>query len=260
MSHRSDVQSTQTMGYSEPDKVIVRGRDLCELIGSIDFGGMVFLEIVGRLPSSEETAIVNAVLVTLAEHGITANSLAARLTYVASPEALQASVAAGLLGAGSNFLGAIEGCAKVLQSLAHGEEADRRERVRSFVAKSRASSAKIPGIGHPLHKPEDPRTKKLYGLAQDLGLSDTYRVLSVELSQVASEIYKRELPINADGAIAAVLSDVGFPWQVCRGFAVIARSAGLVGHLWDEMRHPIAREIWSLADQVVPYADPEVIF
>jgi citrate synthase len=248
------------MGRSDAEQIVVRGHDLCEMIGTVDFGSVVFLELVGRMPTREEAAIVNAVLITLVEHGITANSLATRLTHLASPEALQASVAAGLLGAGSNFLGAIDGCAKVLQELSEGNRADDAQRVRAFVEDAHGRRAKIPGIGHPVHKPDDPRTLKLYGLADTLGFPDRHRALSAELRRVAEEIYRRELPINADGAIAAVLSDVGFPWQVCRGFAVIARSAGLVGHIWDETRRPIARHIWSTAEQTVAYEEPEVLF
>jgi citrate synthase len=250
----------QTMGESDAARIIVRGHDLCELIGEVDFGGLVFLELVGRLPSEAENKMVNAVLVTLVEHGITANSLATRLTYLASPEALQAAVAAGLLGAGSNFLGAIEGCAQVLQELGAGDPDGRPARITAYVEETRAGGGKIPGIGHPVHKPEDPRTAKLYGLADQLGFADVHRSLTKELSATAERIYERQLPINADGAIAAVLSDMGFPWEVCRGFAVIARSAGLVGHIWDERRRPIARHIWALADEAVAYADPQADF
>lgn len=247
----------QTMGHSTPDRIVVRGHDLCEeLIGKVDFGAMVFLEIVGRLPSEEEAVMVNAVLVTMAEHGVTANSIAARLTHHAAPEALQGAVAAGLLGAGSTFLGAIEECARVLQDLA----ADPTTRVRAYVEATHAANGRIPGIGHPVHKPDDPRTAKLFGLADRLGFPDTHRVVAAELRRVAEEVYDRVLPVNADGAVAAVLSDIGFPWEVCRGFAVIGRSGGLVGHIWEETRRPVARHIWSITEETLEYADPEPLF
>lgn len=251
----------QRMGHSEPDQIVVRGLDLCEqVIGTLDFGGMVFLEIVGRTPSSEEAAMVNAVLVTLTEHGITANSLAARLTYLAAPEAMQGAVAAGILGAGSRFLGAIEECARTLQSLA-GPGADGRvERVRAYVEQAHRDRLKIAGIGHPVHKPDDPRTERLYRLADELGIPDAHRSLTRELRVIAEETFGRVLPINADGAIAAILSDMGFPWQVCRGFAIIARSAGLVGHVWDEIERPIAWHVWTSSDRDLDYVDPEPMF
>ncbi|HEY5332728.1 MAG TPA: citryl-CoA lyase [Solirubrobacterales bacterium] len=260
MKADDERKPVQTMGESDASRIVVRGHDLCDLIGEVDFGGMVFLELVGRLPSEAENKMVNAVLVTLVEHGITANSLVTRLTYLASPEALQGAVAAGLLGAGSNFLGAIEGCAKVLQDLAAGDLDERERRVTAYVEEMRESGGRIPGIGHPVHKPDDPRTLKLYALADSLGFDDAHRGLSKELSAVAERVYERQLPINADGAIAAVLSDVGFPWEVCRGFAVIARSAGLVGHIWDERRRPIARHLWAVAEETVAYEDPKADF
>ena len=255
------TQPIQTMGYSTPDRIVVRGKDLCEdLIGKVDFGAMVFLEIVGRLPSDEEAAMVNAVLVTLAEHGVTANSIATRLTHHAAPEALQGAVAAGLLGAGSTFLGAIEECARVLQDLAGGGADGLEDRVREYVTGMKAAKGRIAGIGHPVHKPDDPRTQVLFGLADRLGFPDAHRVAAAELRRVAEEVYDRVLPVNADGAIAAVLSDVGFPWQVCRGFAVIGRSGGLVGHVWEESRRPVARHVWSITEETLQYADPEPLF
>jgi citrate synthase len=251
----------QTMGHSDHERIVVRGKDLCEeLIGKIDFGAMTFLEIVGRLPSDEEAQIVNAVLVTLCEHGLTPSSLAARLTHLGTPESLQGAVAAGVLGAGSTFLGAIEECAKVLQELAEDGAEGRSERVRAYVEGVRERRGRIPGIGHPIHKPDDPRTKALFDLADRLGFPGPHRATATELRTAAEAAYDRVLPVNADGAIAAVLSDVGFPWQVCRGFAVIARSAGLVGHAWDEMQRPIGRHLWSESEASVAYQAPEPLF
>ena len=251
----------QTMGHSEHDRIIVRGKDLCgELIGKVDFGAMTFLEIVGRLPSDEEAQLVNAVLVTLTEHGLTPSSLAARLTHLGTPESLQGAVAAGVLGAGSTFLGAIEECAKVLQELAEGGAEGREARVRAYVDSVRERRGRIPGIGHPIHKPDDPRTTTLFDLADRLGFPGDHRATARELRRAAEAAYDRVLPVNADGAIAAVLSDAGFPWRVCRGFAVIARSAGLVGHAWDEMHRPIARRVWSAGEEAVGYEAPEPLF
>ena len=255
------AKPVQTMGHSEHDRIVVRGRDLCgELIGRVDFGAMTFLEIVGRLPSEEEAQMVNAVLVTLTEHGLTPSSLAARLTHLGTPESLQGAVAAGVLGAGSTFLGAIEECAKVLQELAEGGPEGREERVAAYVAAVRERRGRIPGIGHPIHKPDDPRTRTLFELADRLGFPDGHRATALELRRAAEAAYDRVLPVNADGAIAALLSDVGFPWQVCRGFAVIARAAGLVGHAWDEMQRPIARHVWSASEETVAYEEPKPLF
>lgn len=250
----------QTMGHSEPGRIIVRGKDLCEeLIGKVDFSSMFYLELTGRLPSKGEARVVDAVLVTLMEHGITGTALATRLTYLASPTSLQGAVAAGILGAGEVFLGAIEQCARVIQELVLVEDdAERAQAIDDYLEGVRAVRGKIPGLGHFLHKPVDPRHPVLFALSKaELGVTRHADVLT-ELQTRAEALYGRSLPINADGAIAAVLSDAGFDWTVCRGFAVVARSAGLVGHIRDEAKHPIAKALWDLAEQRVEYRDPEV--
>lgn len=250
--------TSQTMGHSEPDRITVRGLDLCtEVIGKIDFSSMFFLELTGRLPSPGEARVVDAVLVTLVEHGLTPTALATRLTHLGAPGAMQGAVAAGLLGAGEVFLGAIEQCAKVLQELTAVEDPGARTAaIDDYLADIKARRAKVPGIGHPIHKPIDPRTPVLLELGREaLGVDKHARTL-LELQAAAERELGRVLPINADGAIAAILSDAGFDWSVCRGFAIVARSAGLVGHVQDESRNPIAKRLWDLAEEHVAYRDP----
>lgn len=241
----------QTMGHSEPDRIEVRGHDLCtELIGKVDFASMLFLELTGRLPAPGEARVVDAVLVTLMEHGITPSALAARLTHLGSPSALQGAVAAGILGAGETFLGAIEQCARVLQDLRATGDID------GYLDGLLASGGRVPGIGHPFHKPVDPRTPVLFALAEE-SLDDVPHIrLLIALQERAAERLGKVLPINADGAIAAILSDIGLSWRVCRGFAVVSRSAGLVGHLHDEATTPIGQTVWDLAEEHVPYERP----
>jgi citrate synthase len=241
----------QTMGHSEPDRIEVRGHDLCtELIGKIDFASMLYLEITGRLPSAGEARLVDASLVTLVEHGITPSALAARLTHLGSPGALQGAVAAGILGAGETFLGAIEQCAEVLQELRETDDID------GYLDGVIGAGGKVPGIGHPFHRPVDPRTPVLFALAEEC-LDDTPHIrLLTALQERAADRFGKDLPVNADGAIAAILSDVGLSWRVCRGFAVVSRSAGIVGHLHDEASAPIGRAVWDLVEEHVPYERP----
>lgn len=253
-------RATQSMGFSEPDRIVVRGLDVCsELIGVVDFGSMVFLEIVGRLPTEAEARMTNAVLVAITEHGITANALATRLTYLASPSAIQGAVAAGVLGAGEVFLGALEGCARLIQEL-HAEGAS-EQAIRARLESMKDQRQVVPGIGHPLHKPVDPRTVRLYQLADELGIAGDHRSLLDNVREIAEDVFGRSpLPVNADGAIAAVLSDMGFPWGTTRGFAIVSRAAGLVGHVWDEAQNPTAKRIWSMAEEALEYRDPDPLF
>jgi citrate synthase len=248
----------QTMGHSEPDRITIRGKDLCdEIIGKLDFASMFFLELTGRAPTTGEARVVDAVLVTLMEHGITGTAIATRLTYLGAPNALQGAVASGLLGAGDVFLGAIDNGARVLQELARQPEGEARDQaIEDYLDDVAARNGRVPGIGHPVHKPVDPRVEVLFALSEEALGHRTHPDVMVALQRRAAEKFGRVLPINADGAIAAILSDVGFDWRICRGFAVVARSAGLVGHIHDEMHSPIAMDVWNLTEEQTTYEHP----
>lgn len=242
------------MGWSTPDKIVVRGHDLAnELIGHIDFGQMTFLEITGRRPTAAEAEMFNALLVTLVEHGMTPQAIAARLVNLAAPEALQAAVAAGLCGVGTVFAGGSEATAKMLQEALQDRPADTdlKALAAEIVGAHVSRKAVIPGIGHPLHKPVDPRTPVLFGIAERTGFRGRYVALIEAIAAEAERRLKRPLPINATGAIGAILCELGFPWRICRGIVVISRAVGLVGHLAEEMRNPIAWEITERAEAEV---------
>jgi citrate synthase len=154
MKERKPLRSE--MGFSTPDKITVRGYDLPnQLLGKIDLGGMAFLEITGRMPNPREAEVFNALLVTLVEHGMTPQAIASRLISICSPEAMQASVAAGLLGVGNTFAGGSEQIARILQSALDGKDAgaDLNAIAQDIVEDYATRKAPIPGIGHPLHKP-----------------------------------------------------------------------------------------------------------
>ena len=242
------------MGWSTADKITVQERDFTnDLLGKIDLGAMAFLEIQGRMPSNEEARVFNALLVTLVEHGMTPQAMTSRLVYLASPEALQAAVAAGLCGVGSVFAGGSEQIAKVLQEALRdaAPDADLQAIARRIVDEHVERKQPIPGIGHPLHKPIDPRTPVLFSIAEQNGFRGRYIALLETICAEAETRLKRSLPINATGAIGAILCELGFPWRICRGIAVISRAVGLVGHLAEEMRNPLAREIWERAEKEV---------
>jgi len=235
------------LGHSTADQIFVRGYDLtADLIGKVSLGDVAFLELKGRLPNDHESVMFNALAVTLVEHGLTPSTIAARLTYYGAPEALQAAVAAGLLGMGDRFGGSIEQAARTLQEAPTG--GDPRETARKVVAEHRARKEVIPGLGHPIHKPADPRTTRLFALASEHGFSGHHVELMNLIADEASKAYGRDLPVNATGAIAAIASEMELPWRICRGLAVMARAIGLVAHLQEEMDEPMAAKIWARSE------------
>jgi len=249
------------MGWSTADRIVVRGHDLVEdLIGKVSLGDIAFLELKGRLPTRQESIVFNAITVTLVEHGMTPSAIAARLTYFGAPESLQGAVAAGLLGMGDRFGGSAEAAARMLQTAladpplpagervgerAEREALDLRAIASSIVSDHKASKQPIAGLGHPVHKPVDPRTAKLFEVAAENGLSGRHVELMQLIGDEATRAFGRELPVNATGAIGAISSELLIPWRVCRGLAVMARAIGLVAHIQEEIDEPLAAEIWS---------------
>jgi citrate synthase len=243
---------TTHIAVSTPDDIVVRGKSLCrDLMGTLTFTEMICFQVLGRVPTKGQAALVDACLLALVEHGLTPSVLAARLVYGSAPEALQGAVSAGLLGVGSRFVGTVEGCAALLDRMIAGDPAEEADRI---VAEHRAARAPLPGFGHNLHVPDDPRTPRLFALARQHGVAGP-RIAALELlSSALDRALGRHLTINATGAVAAVLGDVGVPAAIMRGFALIARCAGLVGHLHEEQRHPAMASIWEAAERAVPYA------
>jgi len=246
MTGTKKIQSD--MGWSSPDKIVVRGFDLVnDLLGKLNLGDMAFLEISGRLPTAAESETFNALLVTLVEHGLTPQAIASRLIHLSAPEALQGAVAAGLLGVGSVFAGGSEAVARILQEAfdRKGDCLDIDAVATEIVEDHIQRKIPVPGLGHPVHKPIDPRTPVLFAIAERNNFRGKYVRLLEAIARTAETRLSRQLPINATGAIGAILCELGFSWKICRGIAVIGRAIGLVGHVAEEMRNPIAREIWE---------------
>ena len=233
---------------STAEDITIRGRSLVDdLIGKVGFTEMACLVILGRVPAPEQIAVVDACLVALVEHGLTPSTLTTRLIYGSAPDALQGAVAAGLLGVGSTFVGTVEGCARLLARVVAGESPD------AIVAEHRAARRAIPGFGHPIHVPDDPRTPKILGVARARGVAGRHVAALETLAAAVDRGTGRHLTINATGAIAAALADCGVPVEIMRGFALIARCAGLVGHAHEEQQRPSMRAIWEAAEEAVPY-------
>jgi len=189
----------------------------------------------------------NAMMVILVEHGITPSSLATRMTYCGAPEAVQAAVAAGLLGLGSVFVGSLDNAARMLQEAIPDRDnppRDLQALAADIVTRRRKEKQLIPGVGHPFHKPVDPRTTALLQVAKETGYYGPYAELMTAIGAEAERQTGKVLPVNVTAAMAAVASQMGVPWQVCRGLAVAARAIGLVGHIIEEMRQPMADELY----------------
>jgi citrate synthase len=208
--------------------------------------------------------VFEAVLVALADHGYTPSALAARLTYTGAPESVQGAVAAGLLGGGSRFLGVTEDTAaflaEALTSVApdlpdSDEEYD--ELARRAVRAARASGSYVPGLGHPVHKDGDPRTPVIIRVASEAGTRGPHLRLFEAVGRVAPDELGRSLPLNGAGVCGAALADLGLPLGTLRGFALLARTAGLVGHLAEEMRRPVGMQVYEVVDRHAVYVAPE---
>jgi citrate synthase len=243
---------TSDIGWSDASSITLFGRNFVdEILGEVNLGDMGFLELTGRLPNPNESRMFNAMAVTLVEHGITPSALVARLTYLGAPESLQGAVAAGLNGLGTVFVGSIEGAAKVLSEAKPQPDAnaDFAALARPVVESFKASKRIVPGIGHPFHKPVDPRAPRLAQIARETGFDGPYLKLMAALADEASRSSGKVLPMNATGAIGALCCEMGFNWKICRGLGVMARAVGLVGHILEESRNPMAEEIWHMVDE-----------
>lgn len=236
------------IAWSAPDRVLIHGHDLCkEIVGKVDFGQMAFLQIFARMPKDDsELRMFNAIMVILVEHGITPSALSTRLTLSGAPESVQAAVAAGLLGLGSVFVGSLDQAARMLQEAIAdpANPGDLQAIADQIVSDYLGRKAIIPGIGHPFHKPIDPRTGALFQVARETGFYGPYADLITLIGQAAEKRTGKVLPVNVTAAMAAVSSQMGLSWKYVRGLAVAARAVGLVGHVIEEMRQPMAGEIY----------------
>jgi citrate synthase len=243
------------IGQTTPDRITVRGHDLAnELIGQIDFIDMMMLVILDRRCEGNEKEMLNTILVTVTDHGLTPSALAARLTFMGAPEAPQAAVAAGLLGAGSVFLGAMQNAAEMLQEAAQGltnESTDEEvaARTQEFVRKRRAARQPMHGLGHNIHIDGDPRIPALRRVSERCGYYDIHWRLLLAMDDATSGVYSRRLPANTAGAVGAMILAMGLPLHMARGLALIGRCAGLLGHLIEEEQHPTGQELWALVLQ-----------
>ncbi|MFD5826353.1 citryl-CoA lyase [Lentzea sp. NPDC060358] len=240
------------LGASTPDTITLLGKDLArDVMGSVGFGELAFWLATQRRPSPGETRLFEAVLAALADHGFTPTAIVSRLTYLSAPDSVQGALAAGLLGGGSRFLGVTEDASRFLNAVVTtadlpsddaGWDALALETVRA------QGKARIPGLGHHVHKNGDPRTPRLFQIAEEEGLTGPHLSLFAAIGRVHPRVLGKTLPLNGAGTCGAALADLGLPLELLRGFALLARTAGLIGQLAEELRHPVANDIFLSVD------------
>jgi citrate synthase len=251
------------LGTSDPDTITLLGRDLAgDLMGKVGFGELALWLVTQRRPTPGQVRVFEAVLVALADHGFTPTAIAARLTYLSAPDSVQGALAAGLLGGGSRFLGVTEDSGRFLSGvLAQAGEVPAGDAgfdalALAAVREARAAKRFVPGLGHPIHKVTDPRSPVLIKIAEEEGLRGPHLRLFEAIGRVHPQVLGRTLPLNGAGTCGAALADLGLPADLLRGFALLARTAGLLGHLAEEKRRPIGMDIYLNVERGAEYLPP----
>lgn len=248
---------TTQIATSDERSITVRGHDLVNgIMGHYGFTEFMYFLICHRFPKPGETRLLDACLVTLMEHGLTPTAVVTRLIADNVPGETQVAMAAGLLAVGSVFVGTMEGCGEVLKrGIDQGGDLD--VYCRDTVASFRALKKPMPGFGHPIHKPDDPRPPRLFQIAAECGVKGDYIALLKQMSAELDRQAGRHLTINATGAIAALLLEIGLPVEIIRGIAVVSRAGGLTGHIVEERQTHAGRYIWNLVEHSIPYEEPK---
>jgi citrate synthase len=242
------------------DRVEVRGRDLCgDLMGGVGFTEYFHLLLTGREPTDDQRYFLDLLLVAIAEHGMMPTNVAARMTLAADPGSLQGAVAAGILGCGPVILGTAEDCARLLaaaqEEVAAGAPVE--PVARRTIDAVRASGARMPGFGHPVHRPVDPRAERILELADARGVSGPHVRLARGVREAVAGAWGRPLTMNVSMPIAAVMLDLGFSAAAVKAVPILARTAGLLAHLAEERDEPAGFFMAAAAEEAVGYEPQE---
>ena len=254
--HIGGAAPVSQISQAYPDRVEVRGRDLTgDVMGRLSFTEYFHLLLAGREPTDDQRFFLDLLLVAIAEHGMMPTNVAARMTLAADPGSLQGAVAAGILGCGPVLLGTSEECARLLeraqeQVAAGGDPiAVAAETARAV----RAAGDKLPGFGHPVHRPLDPRAERILELADARGVSGPHVLLARRLRDAAAEAWGRPLTMNVSMPIAAVMLDLGFPSGAVKAVPILARTASLLAHLAEEREQPLGFLMAAAAEDAIRY-------
>jgi citrate synthase len=253
----NDAVSRIAQAY--PDRVEVRGRDLAgDLMGRLSFTEYFHLLLTGREPTDDQRFFLDLLLLAIAEHGMMPTSIAARMTLAADPGSLQGAVAAGILGAGPVVLGTSDECARLLEEAQEkvasgGEPAAVADEIARAI---RAGGGKVPGFGHPVHRPLDPRAERILELADTRGVSGPHVLLARSLRDSVADAWGKPLTMNVAMPIAAVMLDLGFPSAAVKAVPILARTAGLLAHLAEERERPLGFLMAGKAEEAIEYEPP----
>jgi citrate synthase len=253
------------LGTSDATQIRLMGHDLAEdLMGSVGFGELALWLMTQQRPSPSHVRVFETVLVALADHGFTPTAIATRLTYLSAPDSLQGALAAGLLGGGSRFLGVTEDCGRFLADVLAGVDGDLPSDDAGWdalaltaVTEARAAKRFVPGLGHPVHKERDPRTPRILAVAEEEGLRGPHLRLFEAVGRVHPQVLGRTLPLNGAGVCGAALADLDLPVELLRGVALLARTAGLLGHIAEERRRPLGMDVYLTVDRNATYVPHE---
>jgi citrate synthase len=256
----SSEKPHSSISGANSETIVVRGKDLVgDLIGQITFTDHVWLLITGALPTPVQRQVLDATLVSIAEHGLVPSVVAARMTLAAAPEAVQGAVAAGLLGCGSVILGSAQAAGEFLHSIVAASEGQ-VDRLRSIaedkVRELRKAKRAIPGFGHPLHKTGDPRALKLFEIAETLHATGLHIRAALAVEEILPELTGRHLKMNISAAIPSVLLDVGYPIGALKGVPLLARAGSLIAHLLEEQQRSIGFIMADAAARAISYDGP----
>jgi len=246
-------KTTRIAGY-DADQITVRGKDLVtELMGKVSFAEMMLLQLTGRAPSKMQVTILDAVLVTIMEHGLVPSAIVTRLTHYGAPESIQGAIAAGLLGVGDRFAGTASECAEVLEPLAEASRLKRALMARAVVKSYKKRERPIPGFGHTIHRQLDPRVTRLLQIVRAAGAKGEHVRALLALESAVQKAVGKNLVTNVSAAIAVALGEAGVPPKAVRGVVLTSRCAGLAGHVFEESHSPVGGAMWGAVTSAVGY-------
>ena len=259
----ADREYPTALGASTRDTITLLGHDLArDVMGEVGFGELAFWLATQQRPTPGQVRVFEAVLAALADHGFTPTAIVTRLTYLSAPDSVQGALAAGLLGGGSRFLGVTEDTGRFLHEVLAGaveptDETGWNALASETVRTQRAAGAFVPGLGHHVHKDGDPRTPRLMQIAREEGQFGPHLELFAAIGRVHPQVLGRTLPLNGAGVCGAALADLGLPLPLLRGFALLARTAGLIGQLAEELRRPVGNDIFLSVDSRTHSVPPD---
>jgi len=257
-------QYPTSLGTSDLTSMYLMGHNVTEeLMGHVSFGELAYWLLTLERPTPQQGRLFEAVLIGLADHGFTPTAIATRVTFLSAPDSIQGALAAGLLGGGSRFLGVTEDTGRFLGDVLAGldelpsDDAGWDEVALAAVRRQREAGRFLPGLGHHVHKDGDPRTPRLVQIAHEEGLYGPHLALFEAIGRTHEQVLGKRLPLNGAGTSGAALADLGLPRELLRGVALLARCAGLLGHIAEEIRSPgVANDIFLNVDRNAVYVDP----